>query len=89
MHGSSLMPILLGGKRTEPEFFMSGWTDRFRMFRQGDYKIVKANNETWELYNLKDDPTEINNLAKEFPEKVQELENEWLKKKEELKQSAN
>jgi arylsulfatase A-like enzyme len=67
---------------------MSGWTDRFRMFRKGDYKIVKANNEAWELYNLKEDPTEIDNLAEQRPEKVQELENEWLKKKEEFKKAA-
>jgi len=88
LQGSSLMPILLGGQREEPDFFMSGWTDRFRMFRKGDFKIVKANNEAWELYNMKEDPTEINNLAEQFPEKVQELENAWLMKKDELKQAA-
>ena len=74
LQGSSLMPVLLGGERENSEFFMSGWTDRFRMFRQGDFKIVRANGEAWELYNLKDDPTEINDLAGEYPEKVEELE---------------
>ncbi|WP_206611086.1 arylsulfatase [Mariniphaga sediminis] len=74
LQGSSLMPVLLGGERENPEFFMSGWTDRFRMFRQGDFKIVRANGEAWELYNLKDDPTEIDDLAGEYPEKVEELE---------------
>lgn len=88
LQGSSLMPILLGEQREEPEFFMSGWTDRFRMFRKGDYKIVKVNNEVWELYNLKEDPTEINDLANQMPEKVRELENAWLIKKDELKQAA-
>jgi arylsulfatase len=74
LQGSSLMPVLKGGERVEPEFFLSGWTDKFRMFRQKDWKIVKLNDEDWELYNLREDPTEINNLAGAHPEKVKEME---------------
>lgn len=88
LQGNSLMPILLGEEREEPEFFMSGWTDRFRMFRKGDYKIVKANNENWELYNLKEDPPEINNLAEQLPGKVKELELLYLQKKQSLINSS-
>ncbi len=73
LHGSSLMPILTGGTRKEPEFFISGFTDNFRMFKQGDWKIVRLNGEEWELYNLKDDPTEINNLAAGKPEKMKDM----------------
>lgn len=88
LQGNSLMPILKGGERDEPEFYMSGWTKRFRMFRQKDWKIVKLNNEDWELYNLKNDPTEISNLATTQPEKVEELEIAYLKKQAELKAEA-
>ena len=43
------------------------------MFRNGDFKIVKINNGNWELYNIKKDPTELDNLAKKHPGKVKEL----------------
>uniref|UniRef100_UPI0032167A0F arylsulfatase n=1 Tax=uncultured Draconibacterium sp. TaxID=1573823 RepID=UPI0032167A0F len=89
LQGNSLLPILQGKEREEPEFFMSGWTDKFRMFRQSDWKIVKLNNEDWELYNLKNDPTEITNLAAEKPEQVKELVRLYEDKKEELKKQAN
>ena len=73
IHGKSLIPILEGGKMDESDFYISGWTDRFRMYRKGDWKIVKLNNENWELYHLKMDPTEMNELSGKFPEKLQEM----------------
>ncbi len=88
LQGNSLIQILEGGERVEPEFFMSGWTDRFRMFRKQDWKIVKLNNEDWELYNLKNDPTEITNLSENNPEKVDELVNAYHIKHAELKAEA-
>ncbi|MCF6334064.1 MAG: arylsulfatase [Draconibacterium sp.] len=83
--GNSLMPILEGGIREEPPFYISGWTERFRMFRQKEWKIVKLNGEDWELYNLEKDPTEITNLAVENPEKVNELVSAYETKQQELK----
>ncbi len=89
LQGNSLLPILEGGVREEPDFFMSGWTDKFRMFRQKEWKIVKLNNENWELYNLKNDPTEITNLAIENPKKVKEMVVAYQTKHAELKAQAN
>jgi arylsulfatase A-like enzyme len=71
--GKSLMPIFKGEKRVEPEFFLSGHTERFRMYRRGDWKIVRENKGQWELYDLEKDRTEINNLATVNPEKLNEL----------------
>lgn len=88
LEGSSLMPILRGEERKEPDFYISGWTERFRMFRQHDWKIVKVNGEDWQLYNLKKDPTEINNLANSMPEKVKELEKAYEQKQKDLKATA-
>jgi arylsulfatase len=47
--------------------------------RVGDWKLVrKGGKGAWELYNLKADRTELNNLAGREPAKVQELAAEWL-----------
>ena len=72
IQGSSLLPIFLGKKRKEPEYFISG-LDKFRMFRSGDYKIVRINGGKWELYNIINDPTELENIADSLPGKVIEL----------------
>jgi 3-methyladenine DNA glycosylase AlkC len=32
----------------------------------------------WELYNLDKDRTELNDLSKRYPEKVEEIANEWF-----------
>jgi len=68
------MPVFKGKQRPEPEFFISGFSERFRMYRRGDWKLVKVNNRDWELYNILEDATELNDLAKQKPEKVKELE---------------
>lgn len=73
LEGTSLMPIFEGKEREEPAFFISGHTEKFRMFRQGDWKIVRQNKEAWELYNLANDRTELDNLAESEPGKLEEL----------------
>jgi arylsulfatase len=79
LNGKSLLPLLKGENRKEPNYFISGFTDKHRMFRKGDYKLVRINGENWELYNIKKDPTELENLADKFPEKVTDLLNQYQK----------
>ena len=78
LHGSSLLPIFKGEQRQEPDYFISG-LEKFRMFRSGDYKIVRLNNGEWELYNIKEDPTELNNLALLFPKKLEDIQLKYQK----------
>ena len=80
LHGSSLLPIFMGEERKEPDYFVSGM-EKFRMFRSGDYKIVRLNGGDWELYNIIDDPTELVNLADSLPNKVIELSNYYASTK--------
>ena len=51
--------------------------------RSGDYKLIKFyDQDSVELYNLKNDIGETNNLAATMPEKAQEMRNDlesWLK----------
>jgi arylsulfatase len=48
-----------------------------RAVRVGDWKLVAAKNEPWQLYDLKTDRAEQHNLAAQMPEKVKELESAW------------
>ena len=51
----------------------------------GNWKLVGTrvsvpdgpDEDKWELYNLRDDRTETNDLASEYPEKVRELSEQW------------
>jgi arylsulfatase len=43
----------------------------------GDWKLVAAKGDPWELYDLSKDRGEQNNLAAAMPEKVRELEQQW------------
>lgn len=72
--GTSLLPLLEEGSRVQPPFLYSGHQKRMRSYREGDWKIVKAMNGPWELYNMRDDPSETHDLAQEDPEKVAQLE---------------
>ncbi|HEY3392916.1 MAG TPA: sulfatase/phosphatase domain-containing protein, partial [Lacipirellulaceae bacterium] len=49
-----------------------------RAIRAGDWKLVAARDQPWELYNLANDRAENHNLAGEQPERLQELERRWL-----------
>jgi arylsulfatase len=46
--------------------------------RVGDWKLVRrGRNGAWELYDLKADRTELNNLASAQPERIQQLTDLW------------
>jgi len=78
LQGKSLLPIFQGKQRDGHEtlYFHFG-TDR--ALRQGDWKIVSAKLGKWELYNLKRDRTETNDLADKHPDKVAAMSKEWFR----------
>ncbi|MBT8038305.1 MAG: arylsulfatase [Verrucomicrobiae bacterium] len=47
--------------------------------RQGKWKLVKLKREAWELYDMENDRSELNNLAEAHPEKVKALAALWEK----------
>ncbi len=53
-----------------------------RPLRSGDWKLVAAKDQPWELYNLAKDRAETKNLAAEMPDKVRELAAQWEKQTE-------
>lgn len=48
-----------------------------RAIRIGDYKLVAAKDEPWQLYNVRIDRAEASDLAEQLPEIAKELAIEW------------
>lgn len=55
-----------------------------RAIRRGDWKLVAAEGDSWELYDLKEDRTETNDLAEQHPDKVQKLSALWNRELQEM-----
>ena len=55
-----------------------------RAIRVGDWKLVAAKDEPWELYDLATDRTETRDLAAQQPEKVRELAGRWQRMHDEF-----
>ena len=53
-----------------------------RAVRVGNWKLVAAEGDPWELYDLTTDRAEQHNLAASMPEKVAELEQAWQRQTE-------
>ncbi|MEP2777205.1 MAG: arylsulfatase [Luteolibacter sp.] len=79
--GISMLPALEGQAQDGHAFL--GWErSGSKAIRKGDWKLVaakpkKGDESSWELYNLAEDPTEMNDLANQNPEMVNKLTKLW------------
>ncbi len=78
LQGKSLAPIFRGETRPPHEtlYFHFG-TDR--ALRQGPWKLVSAKLGKWELYNLDEDRTELDDLSEQQPQRVAAMRAEWFR----------
>jgi arylsulfatase A-like enzyme len=88
--GLSLMPLLTQSGTLDrdalfwhfPHYRVGGIVP-YSIVRLGDWKLIKQyEGKTFELFNLKDDLSEKNDLAEKMPEKVKELDTrlvQWLR----------
>ena len=79
--GRSLVPALAKDVTIERESLW--WLhEGNRALRMGNWKIVAARDEPWELYDLTTDRAEQNNLAAKMPEKLKEMAAVWQKQQD-------
>lgn len=83
MRGKSFYPWAAGkAARIHEKDFIQGWETCGRAaLRYGDWKIVyipkPKGPERWQLYNLANDPGEVDDLAEAEPERLKELLKLW------------
>ena len=79
LDGHSLLPELRGNPSTRPdwalmEFHGTSVNTGCFMIRQGDWKYIAYVGYEPQLFNLRDDPDEIRNLAPSQPDKVKRMD---------------
>ena len=85
-NGNKIQPLVAEGRSLMPLLEGASWQDERTMFwehengravRVGDWKMTSLRNGGWQLFNMKNDYSETNNIAAEHPKKVRELKNLW------------
>jgi arylsulfatase A-like enzyme len=75
LEGRSLQPAFRGDAIDREAIYWEH--EGNRAIRVGDWKLVAKENEPWELYDIKSDRTELNNLAAKKPDLVEKLAKQW------------
>ena len=87
MHGKSLIPAFTNDNTVVHDALW--WShEGNRAIRVGNWKLVAAAKQPWELYDLSTDRSESENLAEKMPEKVAEYAKLWDAKQEEYRELA-
>lgn len=76
MEGVSLKPLFDGGTIERSDAIYFEHTGK-KGVRDGKWKLVSAYGLKWELYDMENDRTELNDLASKMPEKKAELAKMW------------
>ena len=85
LKGKSMASILTNvNEKIHADDYVMGW-ELFghKAIRQGDWKIVLTQpplgEAKWQLFNVKEDPTELNDLSKQAPDKFKAMLAQWHK----------
>ena len=91
IEGESFLPIMRGGQwtRQQPIFWEH---EGNRAVRVGEWKLVAEHDMAWELYNMHEDRTELNDLASGDTDRVRQMTRfygEWAEKCQVIPWPAN
>jgi len=79
--GVDLVPFVTGSNHDRPHQVLFWRQGNRTAMRSGDWKLVRQPTRgkppEWEVYNLREDPTEQNDLASHRPEKLEALIAKW------------
>jgi len=84
LDGRNLLPVFESGQASPHEFILHNLTPFHGAIRQGDWKLIRngkvsanvtepSKTETYELFNIRSDPSESNDLSKERTQIVDKL----------------
>ena len=81
LHGRSLMPLCDGDSSNDPnacvsEYLAEGTGWPMLMIRRGRYKYISCASDPEQLFNLQEDPDELNNLAELASETLEDFRRE-------------
>ena len=84
LQGESLLPAFMGKEPERSGSLFWEWS-RGQAIREGHWKLVRWGLDAdWDLYNISEDPTETSNLALQYPERVESMEQQFLEWKESM-----
>ncbi len=78
--GISMFPYWQGNMSRPPVRTLYWQHTEHAAIRQGNWKLVTANDRNpsaWELYDMTDDPSEIDNVIQQHPKTAQLLKQQW------------
>ena len=85
--GHSLVPVFAKDKTVARDYLW--WShEGNRALRVGDWKLVAAAEQPWELFDLSRDRTETSDLAAEHRDRVRDLEQLWTERMNEFRELA-
>ena len=86
--GRSLATVIKSDQSLDREFLW--WShENHKAIRIGDWKAVKTSKTDWELFDLKTDRTETNNMANAHPDRLKEMTGIWQSTEDEFIQKLN
>lgn len=85
INGKSLMPLLKGkGVKSRPLFFFRSYEDQYTSVIAGDWKMIKYHSGKREVFNLKNDESENQNLAETNKKQTKHLDRLLIKWEDEV-----
>lgn len=73
--GINLLPLIKSGETTKRTLYWEHFGKKAIIAEP--WKLVQGNNDQWELYNIMEDATEMNDLVQKFPDKVESLKKDF------------